>query len=301
MQKKNTSNMNRVIWMSVLSLFICVCCTTYVWADRMVVYMQDDSNAIALVPVNLEDEVLEIVEVVPLQENTEIDPVESSRQARVRYQEMRLREGYTAGVEVSDDQSVWSMETQVEIFKISYVNGENEITVASNNNDKVIAPGTENSYTFKLKNTGTTLAHYELSVEAFITPGDVSIPVEVRLNREDGTWLVGSLDEYVDVLSLNGAYDKADLKASRVVSYTLDWNWPFEGDDELDTLLGNRAVDEDLTLTIKINTYATVEAAPNTGDDSSLGLWMGLTGVSLILLIVLIFVKKKREDESDED
>ena len=299
MSKKQNSSLNKVIWMSVLALFVCVCCTTYVWADRMEVYLQDDTNAIALTPVDLNDDELKNVEVVSVNQN---DPVESSKNARVKYQEMRAREGYVAGVEVSDDTAVWSMKTQVEIFKISYVNGENEVTVHSDGEDKLIAPGTENSYTFKLKNTGNTMAHYELNVEAYISPDGVDIPVDVRLSREDGLWLTGDLNEFVDVLNLNDVYDRDDLKPGRVVSYTLDWMWPFESErDDLDTLLGNRAVDEDLTLTIVINTLATVDPAPNTGDDSSLGLWLGLTCASFVLLIILILIKKKREDDADED
>ena len=44
------------------------------------------------------------------------------------------------------------------------------------------------------------------------------------------------------------------LKKGYVMPYTLSWQWPFEGDDAYDTMLGN--LEEDLTLTIVIETYA---------------------------------------------
>ena len=131
---------------------------------------------------------------------------------------------------------------------------------------------------------------------------DVQIPVTVRLNRMDGDWIVGSESEYGLVSELNGAEDEGSLSSGKVATYVLDWVWPFEsGSDEFDTLLGNRAVDEDLMFTIRINTVAEIDAAPNTGDDSSLGMWMGLTGVSFVLLVLLLVFKKKEEDEPDED
>ena len=292
MKNRNSSTKNSLIWMSVLVLFVCVCCTTYVWADRMEGYLMDDTGAIALTPVNLTEDVLSTVSIT--------DANTAAESKKVNYVQRTTTSLIQGGAEVSDDQVVWEMNTQVDIFKISYVNGESEITVNSDRGDKVIAPGTENSYTFKLKNTGNTSLDYTVTVEAYFTPDDVMIPVVARLNRKDGDWLVGSADEYVEVLSLNGAEDEGSLRAGRVASYTLDWKWPFEtGQDEFDTYLGNRAVDEDLTLTIVIKTVAEQEAAANTGDDSTLGLWMGLTAASLILLIVLIILKKKSDKEKE--
>ncbi len=299
-KKRGMSTYNKVLWISVLALFISVCCTTYVWADRIEGYTQDTSDALALTPVNLDETEILNVEIVSM--NAVLTEEELSKRAVARYKQMKNSESHSMGVEISDDTTVWSMDTLIDIFKISYVNGENEITVNSDMQDKVIAPGTENSYTFRLKNTGSTNATYTLSVEAFFTPDDVQIPVTVRLNRMDGDWIVGSESEYGLVSELNGAEDEGSLSSGKVATYVLDWVWPFEsGSDEFDTLLGNRAVDEDLMFTIRINTVAEIDAAPNTGDDSSLGMWMGLTGVSFVLLVLLLVFKKKEEDEPDED
>lgn len=215
-----------------------------------------------------------------------------------------------AGFVVSDENTVWATETEVEIFRSSYENGENVVTVKSNNGDKVVAPGTENSYTFKLKNTGDYTIHYVLDVDAYITPGDNMIPIESRINRHDGKWIVGGKESYVDVPTLDTAGDSAYLSPGRYTYYTLDWLWPFEsGNDEYDTFLGNLAVEEDITITIVIKTTAiSVEEAPegedeglvppDTGDDSILSLWIALAVGATVLLIIIVIFRIREEKRS---
>ena len=62
-----------------------------------------------------------------------------------------------------DDKVVWENETDIEIFKSEYVNGHNEITVLSSDGNGIIAPGTENSYTFNLKNNGNIAIDYTMN------------------------------------------------------------------------------------------------------------------------------------------
>ena len=208
------------------------------------------------------------------------------------------------GFEAGDDTAVWTTDTQVEIFRVSYVNGEQVITVNNDSGDKLIAPGTENSYTFKLKNTGNVALDYTVELEAYFTPADISIPITGRLNRYDGTWIVGGKDEYERVSVLDAAEDKATLGAGKYTYYTLDWLWPFEsGNDEWDTILGNLAVDQDLLFTVVIKTTATESSNPNggggitppqTGDNTNLTLWIVLAVISFVIMMLLLFVKTRR-------
>lgn len=226
---------------------------------------------------------------------------------------------FQPGFEASDDKTVWTTNTKVDIFRISYVNGAHEVTVNSDNGDKLIAPGTENSYTFKLKNTGNVPLTYTVELEAYITPADLYIPLWGRLNRYDGTWIVGSRDRYEKVAALDGAHDKATLGAGKYTYYTLDWMWPYEsGDDEWDTMLGNLAVDQDLTFTIVIKTRAEADTdssggggggsgggggggitPPYTGDDSNLTLWIVIAAGSFGMVLLLLFYQ--RRDKRDQD
>jgi len=175
----------------------------------------------------------------------------------------QLRPGETTWYQSIVDQydTVWTADTQVDIFKISYENDNQEVTVAGKNNSKVIAPGTENSYSFAIKNTGPGLFEYKVITEAWVTSESGNItefPVLARMQGLD--WFVGGENEWRPVLELNGAQESGFVQGSEHVLYTLQWQWPFEQDlngdgniddgDALDTWLATQG---DVTLTIKIN------------------------------------------------
>ena len=205
--------------------------------------------------------------------------------------------------EVEDENTVWEGQTQVEIFRVSYENGEGKITVQSGKGDKVIAPGTSNDYAFTLKNTGKESLDYTLEMEAYFSNEEFAIPVVVRLLDYQGTYLLGDGDNYTDVLDLNQVNESGSLSAGYIAPYTLQWQWPFEGDDAYDTLLGNMAVDEDLTLTIVIRTVAEYGGEggmpPYTGD-SGMMVWAIVMVASFAgLLLILLLGKDKREENPD--
>jgi hypothetical protein len=217
------------------------------------------------------------------------------------------------GLQISDDTKVWNTDTKVDIFSITYKNGKEIITV--NSDDKVIAPGTENRYDFTLKNNGTTLLKYKMSVKAYVTPSEVKLPVYAKLSRSDNHWLLGNKEDYCPVLKLNDITDESKLSVNNYAMYSLFWQWPFEQDnDEYDTLLGNRAVDDDITLTIEIATVAVADnvndepnenvknTTPKTGDDTNLFIYICLMSAMFIVLIILLVVwlkgGRKKEDEN---
>lgn len=212
----------------------------------------------------------------------------------------------TAGwFRVADDNTVWNGNTQVEIFRVAYENGENQITVRSNEGDKVIAPGTENSYSFALENTADGPVEYSMTMKAYFSHEDYPIPVEVKVSRDtDKQYLLGSQTQFQDVLALNGVSDQGTLSRGNVMPYTISWQWPFEGDDAYDTLLGTLAVEEDLTLTIVIETTASYApgaegGVPQTGDTSNILLYFVLMiGSGAMLILLLLFGRRKREEST---
>ena len=207
------------------------------------------------------------------------------------------------GFQVFDENTVWEGQTDVEIFRITYENGQAQVTVQSGNGDKLLAPGTENSYTFTLQNTGNVDLDYTLQVEAYFSHGDLPIPVVARLVDYDDHYLVGSENGYAPVLELNSVDIQNSLTAGYIAPYTLQWQWPFEGDDVYDTLLGNTAVDEDITLTIIIRTtaeYGGQGGIPDTGDNTQLL----VPAIALVasfggLLTLLLIPKRRREDRNE--
>lgn len=302
------------IWLSVLILFVCVAATTITFLHILDGFLLDDEGAISLITEDAsqaddstdETEVTQVSGGTAAQTpTTEQETTNNSDKTATSTVPQVTQPPKNPGFEASDDNTVWSTNTQVEIFRISYVNGEQVITVNSDNGDKVIAPGTENSYAFKLKNTGDVALDYTATIDAYFTPADIEIPITGRLNRYDGKWVVGGKDEYAKVSGLDTAEDKATLGAGKYTYYTLDWLWPFEsGNDALDTMLGNLAVDGELTFTIVIKTTATESSNPHddsgitppqTGDNTNLTLWIVLAVSSFATMLFLLFYQKKEK------
>lgn len=310
---------HRRIWLSVLVLFVFVAVSIFILASRISGFLLDDSNAIPLIS---ESNLITSGEDSSEKENTQPSHTESKTSASATTQQA-TQPNKKPDFEAGDEQKVWSTDTKVEIFRVSYVNGEQVITVNSDNGDKLIAPGTENSYTFKLKNNGDAALDYTVKVDAYFTPGDIKIPITARINRYDGKWIAGNEEKYVNVSELDTAEDKETLGAGKYTYYTLDWIWPFEsGNDELDTTLGNLATEQDLVFTVVITTEAAESSDPNinrglilphaggthtggphtgdphTGDDSSLILWVILAIVSFVLIFYPLIGKRRSDAEA---
>lgn len=198
--------------------------------------------------------------------------------------------------------------TGIELFKTSYENGEGKITVNSHNGDKVVAPGTTNTYTLALENTCSENVKFDMEVEVYLT-ADVSvgsgIPLEAKFyGGKDGKYFVGSETNWADIDALHGVTDSGTLKPGYIMPYTLQWQWPFEEDDAYDTMLGDLAVDEDIMLTIVINTVASYSPTadggiPKTGDTSHVMFYAGVMVTSAAALLLLLLLSKRKQEEEN--
>ena len=207
---------------------------------------------------------------------------------------------------VVDENTVWQGKTDIEIFRLSYENDANHVTVQSSNGQKLLAPGTSNTYKFQLENTSDHALEYTMDMDAYFSDGQYVIPVNARVLDKYGEYYAGTETEMVDVLELNDVSDSGTLKAGYIMPYTLEWEWPFEEDDAYDTMLGNLAVEEDITLTIVINTTASYTPdppgggdgeSPKTGDTEimwAMGAMM-VSGTALLFLLVMPRRKKEKK------
>lgn len=210
------------------------------------------------------------------------------------------------GFRVKDDTTVWTGETAVEIFSIRYDNASGETTVRSRDGVKVLAPGTGSRYDFELQNTGRASLDYTMEMDAWFSDTQYPIPVVVSVCDGAGHYYLGSGDEAADVLRLSEVKTAGTLAAGYVQGYSLAWEWPFEQDDAYDTMLGNLAVDEDITLTIQIRTTATGNpdpdapggAAPDTGDTIAVGMYAVLMVASLGGMLLLLLRRKEEPNET---
>jgi hypothetical protein len=216
-----------------------------------------------------------------------------------------------ASFATTDSKQIWSTETVVNLFSDTYT-GLNGMETVNGTGDRLVAPGTENSYTFQLNNTGSVALDYRMEVEAYFGSEAYQIPVEVQFSDKAGTYYAGSETDWAQVLELNNVADSGVLAAGQDANYTLNWRWLYEdateGGDTFDTALGNWAVDEDLTLTVIIRTYAEADVnlsatakAPKTGDTGDLAQWMILGGAACAAIVVLLVVILRKDKQKKEE
>lgn len=173
--------------------------------------------------------------------------------------------GKSPSYEVGDDSGKeWQSNTEINIFKTEYKNGNNEVTVISQNGDKVIAPGTTSTYRFAMYNNGNMAVVYEADIDFELLISGVAndkmvFPLQLRLYNDQGKYLIGSDTEWESVNDITIEQHVSTLGASSYESFTLEIRWEYEGgNDELDTLLGNMSADNEsgIEINLGINTYA---------------------------------------------
>ena len=197
---------------------------------------------------------------------------------------------------------------EIHVFYAEYDNN-GEITVKSDFGDKVVAPGTENSYDLYVRNVGKVPIRYILEAESCITVDvngkQTEIPIEASFYTPSSGYLLGGEESLEKLGKLDGVKDGSGLSPQHQAKYTLCWSWPFDGDDEFDTLLGNLAAEGE-ELTVKVAFSVTASYDPNaeggalmTSDSSNIGLLAALFVISAFTLIILLFWRKREQDEEN--
>ena len=197
---------------------------------------------------------------------------------------------------------------EIQVFYAEY-GKDGEITVKSDFGDKVVAPGTENSYNLYVRNVGKVPISYILEAESRITVDvngqQTEIPIEASFYTPRSSYLLGGEESLENLGKLDGVKDSSSLSPEHQAKYTLCWSWPFDGDDEFDTLLGNLAAEgEELTVKVAFNVTAAYSpnaggGSPITGGSSNIGLWVALFVISTFTLIILLFLRKREQDEEN--
>ena len=197
---------------------------------------------------------------------------------------------------------------EIQVFYTEYDN-DGKITVKSEFGDKVVAPGTENSYDLYVRNVGKVPISYILEAQSRIAVDvngeTLEIPIEASFYTPRSSYLLGGAESLESLGKLDGVTDSSGLSPEHQAKYTLCWSWPFDGDDEFDTMLGNLAArGEELTVKVAFNVTAAYDpnvwgGSPITGDSSNIGLWVAFFVISAFTLIILLFLRKKENDEDN--
>lgn len=196
----------------------------------------------------------------------------------------------------------WNTATDIDkrgVAKLSFFDTVYE-NIESENGDKIIAPGTEATRVIRLKNDieGTisyTAVLYEIK-------RNEQIPVETSMldrdfkDTDDYNLPKGVKKEHV-IRAVTG-----NVKGGQIQDFDIHWIWDFynnEQQDQTDTDFGNEAED-DITigfyLLVEDNNEIVKPSAPKTGDNSMVGGYFALMGMSAIMIILLL-VSKRRENE----
>ena len=173
--------------------------------------------------------------------------------------------------------------------------------VESEDGSNVVAPGTDGYNIVRLKNSVSGSVTYTAVLYRIRTSED--LPVEAEL--------IGS--GYTDTASYplpDGVNSQQVLRAvtgtvkgGEIQDFDISWLWEYENgevQDSIDTFLGDKDNADEVTVGLYIvvednNSYIDPEI-PKTGDDSHVGMYLGLMLVSLFMLILLLWDRRKEKE-----
>lgn len=162
---------------------------------------------------------------------------------------------------VDDKDQIWDTKSEINIFSSSFSNKDDKVVIKSDNENNVLAPGSYNSYTFNLKNTGNMALDYNVSMKAVLKKDDKEInlnelPLLIRIKNYNEEYFIGSKEIWEPIEKINDFLESGTLGINNYAYYTFEWKWPFDENNEIDTTLGIIANNEDIDLTIDILTNA---------------------------------------------
>jgi len=165
---------------------------------------------------------------------------------------------YTSSKEGTDSARVakWgiNMENTVNLFKSDYTDVKSD--------DKVVAPGTEGSYTFTIDGAPETNYTLDVVVTGTDNIGQIVYTLDKDTQNAKEFNTIEDLADAIEAIYVPGKVYAANTTSES--EHTIGWYWTFEEDEAnntTDTNLGNKDVLDTVELTVKITAVQT-EAAP---------------------------------------
>lgn len=132
-----------------------------------------------------------------------------------------------------DTAVTWTQQAEIDLFRL-----------LNTSEERLIAPGSEGYYVFRLKNGRDEPIRFTLALQE----GSFHVPLEYRVTTDElipkglTQWQTAS----VDTQTVSGA---VQMEANGEKLYRIEWRWPFDGDDGADTALGQQ---KDRTYTLRL-------------------------------------------------
>lgn len=264
--KNNLKNQSHsIVWLTAFILALLVVATVSVVGTCIYNYAHRSDCQISLYDGQIKEDAGVVKNNAASQKKA--DSVVQSVATQYSGQEAR-QESEKSAFEVKDEEQVWKTQTAIELFKADYKNADGVVTVKSADGSKVIAPGTEGSYTFSLQNTSDAAADYKIWVEAELSSNMTGVPIETRMSSENG-WLLGGKNTWAQAEALNGVATSETIDAGRTAEYTIYWQWPFEqGNDAADTGYANAEASADQEMSYTVTIYTLTAAATESVDQN---------------------------------
>ena len=172
-----------------------------------------------------------------------------------------------------------------DIFSAEYEDESGFKLMASNNGDLIIGPGASTEYDIRIKNDDDVALDYTFKpVVDIVVPEGQKLPLRMKLISHEGEYLIGdkkTWGTFEDFANLTNY--KATIPEGEVHKYTLEWEWPYDEDDERDTIFGNMPEGE-VSVSVGMNLHAetNLSAAAN-------GTWLDY-GVERFLILMIFFI-----------
>ena len=180
------------------------------------------------------------------------------------------------------------------------VNSLGQLNIFSEDDKEgIIAPMGYGSYTFTVENG----ANFDLDYVLTISDENIhSIPMVYRLKDGVGKYLIGNEESWVSVSEMEAVSNLLSYKGFD--EYTLDWAWKTESNLS-DTELGVLAQSGKIEYVLNFNIVAEqngdfVNENPKTGDVENIALCLSMMTTSFVIILVLLYVRKKDEKEVKE-
>ena len=170
---------------------------------------------------------------------------------------------YTTSVTSNDSARVakWGFGTATIEFENLFDKAYTNVTAGSDEM-AIIAPGTSGEVSFKFEKTAAPEVAYTFVVSTEGSACAAQIQANTNITWSlDGVACANWTDLLAKIEALDGdtTYAAGELPAefNDNQSHTISWNWKFDGDDAMDTNLGDLAVAGDLVVTLKVSITAT--------------------------------------------